>query len=164
MINNSASVFISANSYDEVYSLSKTATNADLSVSRSDTGAQLLFLRNYERERSHQRIHFHSTPVNSRTGLIFFKRTFNPLVNDSDAPLIDGIDNALLCAAESDMLEGQRQYGKAQAKMSEAVAMIGTMQDLERQQSANLIRIIPNPEPDPVCIGVSYGSKDHFLV
>ena len=143
--------------------MSKIVTNADPAAPIRHQPS-FFSLRNSERERQHQRIHFHSTPQNARTGLLLFKRTFQPLLNDSDAPLIGGIDNALLCAAESDMLEGQRQYGKAQAKMQEAVAMIGTMQDLERQQSANLIRIIPCPEPDPVCLGASYGAKDHFLV
>ena len=153
----------SANQYDEVYSLSKSTTGIDLSVGRADSGAQVLYLRPYERERKHQRVHFHSVPRNSSpNALLMFKRTFKPLISDSDAPEISGIDNALLSAAISDMLEGQRQYGKAQAKMQEAVAMIAVMSDMERHQSASVIRIIPNPEPD-FLIDPTWTSKDHFV-
>lgn len=149
--------------YDEVYSLSKSVSNADLAVSRSDSGAQLLYLRTFEKERTHQRLHFHSTPRNAANGLILYKRTFKPLVNDSDAPQIRGVDNALLSAALSDMQMGQRQYGKAQSLMAESVAMIAVMQDLEKHQSANLVRLVPCPEPDPVGFNNTSSSKDHFV-
>jgi hypothetical protein len=160
---NNSTIYLSATPYDEVYSLSKSVNNADLAVSREDSGAQLLYLRTFEKERTHQRLHFHSTPQNARSGLLLYKKSFKPLINDSDAPEIKGIDNALLSAAISDMLAGQRQYSKAQAQMSESVAMIAVMQDLERHQSANLVRIIPDPEPDPVGFSNTSSAKDHFV-
>mgnify|MGYP003694639153 CR=1 FL=1 len=80
-----AGVITSVNNYDEIFTLSKTDTIHDLTVSRSDTGAQLLFLKAYETERIHQRISFHSTVANMATGLVLYKRAFRQLVTGSDS-------------------------------------------------------------------------------
>lgn len=134
---------LTGHSYDEVFSLSTMDETHDLSVHRADDNSQILFLRADERERRHQRLHFHSTPQNGATALILYKRVFRPLTNDNDAPEIAGIDQALLAFAISDMLEAQRHYSKAAAKIAEASALVSTMADLERHQSAHVVRIIP---------------------
>jgi len=73
-------------------------------------------------------------------------------LTDSDSPCLRGIDNALLAFAEGDMLERARQYGKAQAKFTEAAAAIAIMRDLEKGQQASISRIIPLEEGyDPIC-------------
>ena len=157
------SISTSTYSYDTIYSLSKGTTTADLEVTSYIDGAQLLMLQTHETERKHQRIHVHSTPRNASVGLMLFKKTFTPLINDSDSPEITGIDNALLAAAISDMQEGQRQYGKGAAKMQESVAMIGTMADLERHQSENLTRLIFGGDPNEWASDHAATSKDHFI-
>lgn len=65
---------------------------------------------------------------------------------DSDSPCLRGIDNALLAFAEADMLERGRQYGKAQAKFTEAGAHVGIMKDIEKGQQQSISRITPMEE------------------
>lgn len=64
-------------------------------------------------------------------------------LGDSDTPCLRGIDNALLCLAEGDMLERARQYGKAQAKFTEAAAHLQVMRDIERGQQQLNSQIVP---------------------
>lgn len=133
----------SVNNYDEIYSLSKSSTSSALSVLDSSLAKTILSLESWETSRSFQRIHFDVIPESADSCLILFKRTFRPLVNDSDSPELTGIDNALLASAIADMLEGQRQYGKAQIKMQEASMMATQMADMERHQSASASQLIP---------------------
>lgn len=67
-------------------------------------------------------------------------------LGDSDTPCLRGIDNALLAFAEGDMLERARQYGKAQAKYTEAAAHFAIMKDIEKGQQQSISRIIPLEE------------------
>lgn len=133
----------SVNQYDDIYTLSKSDETHDLMVRRVDTSGQILYLRTHEKERKHQRIHFHSAPQNASTGLVLCKRKFRPILNDHDAPELSGIEVALLAFLEGDMLESQRHFGKAQLKYAEAAMAVQTMADMERHQSANIVRIIP---------------------
>jgi hypothetical protein len=89
-------------------------------------------------------------PIPSQTVpiLITGKRTFVNLVNDTDSPIIRNIDNPLIAFATADMLERQRQYGKAQAKVSEATSLLNVMIQLETEKGGNMPRIIPFTEPD----------------
>jgi len=64
-------------------------------------------------------------------------------LGDTDTPCLHGVDNALLCFAEGDMLERGRQYGKAQAKYAEGASHIQTMRDIEKGQQQSMSRIIP---------------------
>lgn len=74
-------------------------------------------------------------------------------LQDSHTPLLRGVDNALIAYAEGDMMERARQYGKAQAKFAEAAAHVGTMKDLEKNQTQTISRIIPDMGAyyDPIC-------------
>lgn len=71
------------------------------------------------------------------------KRKLQPMVLDTDSPMVRGIDNALLAFAQGDMLERSRQYQKAAAKNTEGSALIEGARDLERNQSAKDSRILP---------------------
>ncbi len=82
--------------------------------------------------------------------LIVGKRLLVNLENDTDVPLLRGIDNAIISFATADMLERQRQYGKAQAKVQEASAMLQEMIDVETKQSGNMPRVIPAVDPWPL--------------
>jgi hypothetical protein len=148
--------------YDEIYSLTKADTLHNLSVSSLITGMQLLYLKAYENERIHQRISFHSTAVNTSTGLVLYKRTFRPLINDSDSPdPIGGIETTLLALAEADMYQASRQFSKKDNKLQEAAMAAAVMLDLERNQSANLTRIIPDLS---VTSGEILTSKEWFTL
>lgn len=71
------------------------------------------------------------------------KLVFTPLVNDSDTPLLSGIDNCLLSFAEADMLEYIKQYGTAAQKFTEAMAMYSKMLDIERNQQTEIKQLQP---------------------
>lgn len=75
--------------------------------------------------------------------LIHAKRKLTSFVRDTDAPMIRGCDNALIALAQADMLERERQYGKAQAKVAEGQAMLTLMLEQERSQSAAVPQIVP---------------------
>lgn len=139
---NGTGTVASVNAYDEILSLSKESTTMDLTVKDSTT-ATILTLAASETSRQFQRVHFHVTPTESKSLLVLFKRRFRPLVTDSDATELTGIDNALIAASVADVLEAQRQYGKAQLKMQESGALAQTMVDLERHQSASGAQLIP---------------------
>ena len=134
---------VSVNRYDDIYSLSKYNNSHDLTVRAADSSEELLYLSAAEQERKHQRLHFHSAPANTTTALVLYKRQIKPLVNDSDAPELAGIDNALLSCAIADMRESERQYAKANAKLEEGIGLVRTMADLERHQSESVVRLIP---------------------
>jgi hypothetical protein len=147
--------------YDEVFSLSKADILHNLSVSRGDTGDQILFLKAHETERIHQRVSFHSTATNTATGLVLYKRAFRPLINGSDSPdPIGGLESALSAFAEADMYQASRQFGKKDNKLQEAVMYVAAMVDLEKNQSANLIRIIPDIS---VTSGEIENSKEWYI-
>lgn len=74
---------------------------------------------------------------------VLAKRKLRQMLLDTDGPMVRGIDNALLAFGQADMLERSRQYGKAQAKISEGTALLDGARDLERNQSARESRIIP---------------------
>jgi hypothetical protein len=78
--------------------------------------------------------------------LIHAKRKLTSFVRDNDGPMIRGSDNALLAFGLADMLERERQYGKAQAKVAEGQSLLQLMIDGERNQGASLMRITPMVE------------------
>lgn len=137
------SLIESVNSYDEILALSKSSTTMDLTVTKSTGGATILFLAAEESARQFQRVHFHVTPDTSKALFVLFKRRFRPLTNDSDSTELTGIENSLIAAAVADILEAQRQYGKAQIKMQESGALAVAMADLERHQSASCATLVP---------------------
>lgn len=67
-------------------------------------------------------------------------------LGDSDSPCLRGADNTLLAFAEGDMLERARQYGKAQAKYTEAASLIQVMKDIEKGQQQSISTITPLEE------------------
>jgi hypothetical protein len=134
----------SVNSYDHISSLGKETLEANLTVTDS-LGTTLLNLPADEGDRRHQRIHFHSTPRNPGTLMILYKRKCKDLIHDSDSTEIEGFDNMLLAAAITDMREGERQISKAAAKAQEVQALMQVAIDLEKEQSASMPRLIPDP-------------------
>lgn len=63
---------------------------------------------------------------------------------DSDEPVIQGIENCLLAFAQGDMLERERQYGKAQLCYQEGVALLDRLKAIEVVQAAHNKRIVPD--------------------
>ena len=64
-------------------------------------------------------------------------------MGDSDSPVINGAENALLAYAEADMLERAMQYQKAQVKFGEAGNMLQICRDLDNVQQDKVTTIVP---------------------
>lgn len=84
-------------------------------------------------------------PNETKTLLVLGKLIIKPL-SDSDSAVLSGIDNALVTYVESDALEYLQQYAKAQLKMQEAGAHMQLMRDMEKNQSARQIQLVPDVE------------------
>lgn len=78
--------------------------------------------------------------------LIYGKRNLAPLVDDYSAPQISQIDDVLIALATADMLERERQYGKAQLKVQEGNSLLANRMMQERNQSSIRSQIIPQTE------------------
>lgn len=62
---------------------------------------------------------------------------------DTDEPIISGLENCLLAFAQADMLERERQYGKAAAIFQEGQLLLDQLKKQEVVQQAHYQRIIP---------------------
>lgn len=83
------------------------------------------------------------TPGTPAVLLIAGKRPFPGLADGGATPILRNIDNALLTFATGDMLERQRQYGKAQAKFEEGAAHLAALVELETRQGGQIVQLIP---------------------
>ncbi len=95
------------------------------------------------------RLRVFDTPTEETAVYGLGKRHFPDINNASEAPIIRGLDLALLSYVEGDMLARQRQRGKASLCYSEAEAHVRALLDEERNQSASIIRMIPYIEGGP---------------
>lgn len=100
-------------------------------------------------------------PIPNRTYplKIVGKRPITTL-GDTDSPILRNIDRAWAAFTQADMLERQRQYGKSQAKVQEASALLNEMISVETEQSGNMPRVIPWAESSSSPYGTPY---DHLL-
>jgi hypothetical protein len=138
--------------YDVVFQLAKDSAAYGLAV-YDELDFKVLDLPAAITSASHQRISLNAEPA-QKAIRILAKRAIKPLIEDSDAPELSGIDNALLAAATGDLLEASRQYNKAQVKFQESGEFVKQMARLEREQSAGVARIIPDVmavDYDPYC-------------
>lgn len=99
---------------------------------------------NYAKDSSgNARVRFHR-PLDAARPIIFVcKRKCVELVNDSDTPLISGVDQCLIALTMGDLYEWARQFGKAQVKFQEGLQLLQKMKDIETQQSGRVSRIVP---------------------
>ncbi len=104
---------------------------------------ELVYLQPGERERRHVKVKIQGQPRETFTLVVIGKRRFPDLDNDNDTTPISGVDNALISYAQADMLERERQYGKAQLKIQEGGALLAQLKRLETHQQANISRIVP---------------------
>jgi hypothetical protein len=62
---------------------------------------------------------------------------------DLESPAIRGSENCLIAFAQADMLERDEQYGKAQAKLQEALVLLQQLKAVETVQQAHNVSITP---------------------
>lgn len=146
---NGTTPVVTTKSWDAPFQLSKETTAGTVTV-KDSSNVEVQKLLPSENERKHSRLFLHDIPGETTTLLVLAKRRMTPLDNDLDTPILRNIDNAIIAYAMSDMLERSRQYAKAQAKAGEGQAHILAMRDLETNQGADCIRIIPEAyDPAP---------------
>lgn len=139
---NGTTVVAGTVAWERILSLGKPATVGTVTVANSDS-TTLVTLWPDERTRQHCRIWLHSTPNTSKTLLVLGKRRIRELMEDTDAPIIRNIDNAILAYVEADMLEYAQQYGKSAVKQQEGHAQLALMRDLDSVQQGKICRLSP---------------------
>lgn len=148
----SGSVIISPNS-QFIVSINQEATDNLVSYAHGTTNTQLGSTSPNVATRN-ARIRLLGIPTTATAVLVLGKRRRPDLLNDGDAPLLLGVDNALIAFTTSDLWKRLRQYTKATAELQEATAHIASMVDQEKSQQACQVQIIPYEEPDPFGAGV----------
>lgn len=133
--------------YFEIEAIYKSTTNGDVTVTLSD-GSGLIKLQGTipaddTRSPSYQRIRVFDIPNQSADIKVAGKIKCEALDFDNQEPQLRGCENILMSFAQADMLERERQYGKAQAKKQEAIALLEQYKRIEVQQQAHNMRLIP---------------------
>jgi hypothetical protein len=90
-----------------------------------------------------QRVRLIEIPSVELTLRVLGKLAAPAFLDDLDTPGISGSENYLLAFAQADMLERERQYGKADGKMKEAAVLLEQLKRVEVAQQSHNQRIIP---------------------
>ncbi len=143
----SPSVNITSESYTEITSLSKEGTTDTITVQNAP-GTEKFYWYGWETKAEFQRVKLYRRPEYDSTNpvqlVVLGKQKIRPMVADTDAPMISGIDNALIKYGTADMLKRQRQYGKAQLETVEGDRLLAVARDAETNQTAKIMRIVPD--------------------
>lgn len=90
------------------------------------------------------------------------KKKHIALEDDGDSPELRNIDNALLAFAQGDMWERARQLGKAQAKFTEAVALMGQLRSMHVWQEQTQVRLVPEVDTPAGSVGDGIHGKSYW--
>lgn len=93
--------------------------------------------------KSYPTIRIFPRPTASLDLRVMVKRKCIDLTDDGDSPEIDGVDNCLMTFAQVDMLKRARQYGKAGAVTSEALALLNQLKVVAVAQQAQRTQVVP---------------------
>ncbi len=133
--------------YFEIEAIYKSTTTGNLTVTLNDssglTKTEGTLLTTDTRSPSFQRIRVFDIPNQSADIKVAGKVKCEALDFDNQEPQLRGCENILMTFAQADMLERERQYGKAQGKVNEAVALLEQYKRIEVVQQAHNMRIIP---------------------
>lgn len=91
----------------------------------------------------HQRLQFFGAMPKNAVIRVLGKANPPSFLLDGDEPGLTGVENCLLAFVQSDMLQRERQYGKAQAVQAEAVQLLEQLKREQVAQQANNKRLIP---------------------
>jgi len=127
-----------------VYGLSKPATQGTVVAQSNANNATYVSLAPGDTQKLHRRVRLHVIPANAITLLILAKRHPGPFTADADATNLPGLcDQALQALVHGDALEWQQQYGKAQGKFAEGLALLQQAKQAETYQASQQIRFTP---------------------
>lgn len=124
------------------YFVSKDVTEGDVTFDYGGVASSILMTPR-QRTLRYERVRLLEDPGTDATFLSLCKMRAVGLFDNSDAPGIQNIDDALIAHAQADMLERARQYSKANDKRNEAMAQVKKAVDLENNQSAKRVVITP---------------------
>jgi hypothetical protein len=127
--------------------IAKPETVGTITVTGYRTGSVLAVLGPKETSVTYARVRLHDTPESEEDYLVLGKTKCANFTEDYDTSVIPGIDDALIAFAQCDLLEKLRQYAKAQAKATEALAQVEKAKNLETRQTTNTVRMVPVVEP-----------------
>lgn len=82
-------------------------------------------------------------PAVTRELLVIGKRKCVELTQDTDSPLIPGVDECLCAFVMGDLYQWIRQMGRAREFFAEGQALLAKMVEIEMQQTPEIRRIIP---------------------
>jgi len=125
----------------------KSGTNGTVHFIYSDnSGNHPIFdlLTGETAAKQRERVRFLYIPTQAMTLRLLGKRVCPSFTNDLDQPAIRGSENCLMAYAQADMLERERQYGKAQIKIqNEATPLLTQLKGVEVVQQAHNQQIVP---------------------
>lgn len=159
-ITNSSTQVASVNSYDYIYQAGKPATKGNIVFRQVSNNALLGQMAALSTTKQNTRIVLTSAPDPLNSAYPFPMLTCcrmkcPGLVNDYDSPILRDVEFCLIEFVMADMLESQRQYGKAGAKLAIANTLLDALKTSEQNIGAYLARIIP--EADNVAVrGMGY--------
>lgn len=134
----------STQTYAILYGFSKAATIGTVTAYKTAGIVPIQSLGPTENQRLHRRLRLHLIPGVALTLLVLAKRHAGPFTNDNDATALPSLcDQALQAMVHGDALEWQRQYGKAQGKFAEAIALQTEAKRTETYQAAQNARMTP---------------------
>ena len=136
---------LTVGSYKVVYGLSKGATVGTVTAKESTSSTTLVVLGPNDNQKLYRRLRLHAIPGNAFTLLVLAKRHPAPYANENDSPLLPPkCEQALIALTHGDTLEFMRQYGKAQGKFQEGIALLTGAKKDEVYQRAQSKRITPS--------------------
>ncbi len=91
-----------------------------------------------------QRVRFGQAPTATTYFKALIKREILPLEEDEDTPELLNLEPVLLAFGQGDLLQYERQYGKAQALFQEATALLTDYKQGAIVQTAHRERILPD--------------------
>jgi hypothetical protein len=91
-----------------------------------------------------QRVRLVEAPGAATTIRVLGKRKAPTFTDDNDESGLSGADNCLIAFVQADMLQRERQYGKAQVLQQEAIALLDQLRHLETVQQAHHVRMMPD--------------------
>lgn len=117
-------------------------TNGGLVITRADPSGVTMAATETNAKRR-QRIRLIEIPTTEQTIRVLGKRICPTFSADNDEAAINGSDNLIIALGTSDMLQRERQYGKARELQEEAKVLMGELKKLEVVQQVHHHRIIP---------------------
>ena len=133
------------NKYDTPITVAKPTTTGNVSVYGASSGALLETIPFNERERKHIRIWIQPVP-DATECLVLGKRKINPLVTDSDTPLLTNVSDILIMSAAADVFSKAGVDKSAKDMRDQASGAMNSLVGQETLQGAFSSRIIPDVE------------------